>query len=168
MARTLLVAASMPQAESESTAAMSRSPVAPLLLLEEVRGLLDELAAGRHEALIFMTGNSVASLFEVARELGRHSDLLNALRVVTTACRGPKAAAVLRGLGLRPTFGERGLFTIPRLIYALSRLELAGRSVVRFNGAPGDAIANELRAQRATLREFSIHHLGSRRAGLPD
>jgi uroporphyrinogen-III synthase len=134
--------------------------------LDEVRELVDELVAGRHEVLIFMTGNSVSSLFELAQELDRHEELVTALETVTTACRGPKAAAVLRGFGLQPTLGERGLFTTPRLIYALSRLELAGRSVVRLNGAPSDAIANRLRAQHVRLREFSIQRRSPTKASM--
>ena len=132
--------------------------------LEEVRRLLDELAADRHAVLIFMTGSSVSSLFELADELGRHTDLVRALRTVTTACRGPKAAAVLRNFGLQPTFGERGLFTTSRLMYALGKLRLAGRSVVRFDGVPDDAIANRLLALRAGLREVSICRRRSRSA----
>ncbi len=124
--------------------------------LETVRGLLDRLVAGRYDVLIFMTGNSVWSLFELAQELGRQGDLLRVLQAITTACRGPKAAAVLGRFGLQPTLGERGLFTTPRLIYSLSQLKLRGRRVVRLNGAPGDAIADGLRAQRARLRELSI------------
>ncbi|HEY0464477.1 MAG TPA: uroporphyrinogen-III synthase [Polyangiaceae bacterium] len=130
----------------------------PSAELDAVRGLLDGLVAGRYEVLIFMTGNSVWSLFELAQELGRHRDLVRTLQAVTTACRSPKAAAILRRFGVQPTLGERGLFTTRRLSYALGRLNLEGLRVVRLNGAPGDAIANRLREQRARLRELKLSH----------
>jgi len=124
--------------------------------LDAVGGLIDRLVAGRYDVLIFVTGNSVWSLFELTHELGRRADLVHALQAITTACISPKAAAILRRFGLQPTLGERGLFTTQRLIYSLSQLKLRGRRVVRLNGAPGDAVADELRAQRARLREISI------------
>jgi uroporphyrinogen-III synthase len=124
--------------------------------LDAVRGLLDRLAMGRYDVVIFMTGSSVWALFELAQELGRHGELVRALQTTTTACSGPKAAAILRSFGLQPTLGERGLFTTHRLIYSLSQLKLAGRRVVRLNGVPSDAIAHGLRAQGARLRELSI------------
>jgi len=129
---------------------------APNAELAAVHGLLDGLVAGRYDVLIFMTGSSVRSLFELTQELGRRKDLVRVLQATTTACRSPKAAAILRRFRLQPTLGEPGLYTTRRLIYLLGRLNLAGRRVVRFNGAPGDVIANRLQDQRARLREFSI------------
>lgn len=124
--------------------------------LEVVREMLDKLMAGRYELLIFMTGNSVWSLFVLAQRLGRLKDLVQVLQAVKIACRSPKAAAILRRFKVQPTLGEPGLYTTRRLIYALGRLDLAGRIALRLNGAHGDSIANRLRDQRARIREFSI------------
>lgn len=126
--------------------------------LDAVRRVLDNLVAGRYELLIFMTGNSVWSLFALAQELGRKRDLIQALQAVQTACRSPKAAAILRRLKVPPTLGEPGLYNTRRLVYSLGRLDLAGRRILRVNGAPGDLISSRLRDQRARLREFSICH----------
>ena len=141
-----------------------RRPPSPLTVVDEalnmeldvVRRILDELMGGRCDLVIFTTGSSVWSLFVLARELGRLSDLVQVLQSMTTACRSPKAAAILRRFKVEPTLGEPGLYTSCRLIYALGRLDLAGRRAVRLNGDRGDPIANRLRAQRARLREFSL------------
>jgi len=125
--------------------------------VEAVRRLLDELAAGRHPVVIFTTGTAVSSLFEISQELGRRAELVAALRRATTACRGPKAAAVLRAFGLTSTLGAGAPLTTARLIHSLGRLELAGRAVLRFNGDPEDALAEKLRAQRANVREIWLY-----------
>ncbi len=80
---------------------------APHIEPEAVRELLDELSAGRHEIVIFMTGVAVSLLFELAQELGRHAELVTSLRKATTVCRGPKPTAALRGFGVPPTLSAR-------------------------------------------------------------
>src|SRR3954469_10441053 len=74
---------------------------------EAVRELLDELSAGRHEVVIFMTGVAVSLLFELAQERGRHGELFTPLRTATTVCRGPKPTAARRGFGVPPTLSAR-------------------------------------------------------------
>jgi uroporphyrinogen-III synthase len=128
------------------------TPVAP----DEFRSLLDELAAGRHEVVIFMNGTAASSLFERAQELGRRDELTRSLRQVTTACRGPKAAAVVRGFGLPRAIGSREPLTLLRLTHALGQLELAGQSVLRLNGDPDDVLAQRLHARRAQVREVYL------------
>ena len=124
--------------------------------LEEVRCLIDELVAGKYEIALFMSGGAVSSLFECAKELGRRSALVSALRALTVACRGPKATAGLRRLGLyaKPEAGTP--LTTNSLLRSLQELELSGKGVLRFNGEPDDALAKSLRAQRANLREVSL------------
>lgn len=124
--------------------------------LEEVRRLIDELAAGKYEVVLFMSGGAVSSLFECARELGRQGDLASALRLVNVACRGPKASAALRRYGLyaKPESGVP--FTTGALTRALQQLELTGKGVLRFNGEPNDSLALSLSAQSAKLREISL------------
>src|SRR6478609_8074149 len=89
---------------------------APRIEPEAVRELLDELRAGRHEIVIFMTGVAVSLLFELAQELGRHAELVSALRNLTTVCRGPKPTAALRGFGVPATLSAREPFTAAELI----------------------------------------------------
>lgn len=131
---------------------------APRIEPEAVRELLDELAAGRHEIVIFMTGVAVSLLFELAQELGRHAELVAALRNITTVCRGPKPTAALRGFGVPPTLSAREPFTAAELIDALSDLEISGRGVLLFNyGERSETLSETLLARRADLREFWLY-----------
>jgi len=131
---------------------------APRIEPEAVRELLDELSAGRHEVVIFMTGVAVSLLFELAQELGRHSELVASLRNVTSVCRGPKPTAALRGFGVPPTLSAREPFTAAELIDALSDLEISGRGVLLFNyGERSETLSETLLARRADLREFWLY-----------
>ncbi len=124
--------------------------------LEEVRRLIDELAAGKFEVALFMSGGAVSSLFECAQEIGRGGDLTSALRTLTLACRGPKATARLRRFGLYAKPDALGSHTTSSLLRALQQLELAGKGVLRFNGDADDLLAKSLWAQRANLLEISL------------
>ena len=131
---------------------------APHIEPDAVRGLLDELAAGEHEVVIFMTGVAVSLLFELAQELGRNAELVASLRGVTTVCRGPKPTAALRGFGVPPTLSAREPFTAAELIDALSELEVSGRRVLLFNyGERSETLSETLLARRADLREFWLY-----------
>lgn len=131
---------------------------APRIEPDAVRELLDELSAGRHEIVIFMTGVAVALLFELAQELGRHAELVAALRNLTTVCRGPKPTAALRGFGVPPTLSAREPFTAAELIDALSDLEVSERGVLLFNyGERSETLSETLLARRAELREFWLY-----------
>ena len=131
---------------------------APHIEAEGIRDLLDELASGRHEVVIFMTGVAVSLLFELAHELGRNAELVASLRNVTTVCRGPKPTAALRGFGVAPTMSAREPFTAAELIDALSEIEVSGRGVLLFNyGERSETLSETLLARRADLREFWLY-----------
>jgi uroporphyrinogen-III synthase len=126
------------------------------LELEDVRRLIEELAAGKYEVVLFMSGSAVSSLFECAQEVGRRGALVSALRSLTIGCSGPKAMAGLRRFGLHAKPEVGAPLTTSRLMRTLQRLELAGKGVLRFNGEPDDMLAKSLCAQRAKLREISL------------
>lgn len=126
------------------------------LELEEVRCLIDELASGRFEVALFMSGSAVSALFECAHEVGRRGDLVSALRSVTITCRGPKATAGLRRFGLNAKPEAGAPLTTNSLIRSLQQLDLAGKGVLRFNGEADDLLAKSLRAQGAHLREIEL------------
>lgn len=131
---------------------------APQLEASAIGPLLDELCAGEHEVIVFMTGVAVSLLFELAQELGRHAELVTSLRAVTTVCRGPKPTAALRGFGVPPTLSAREPFTAAELIDSLSEVEVAGRGVLLFNyGERSETLSETLLARRANLREFWLY-----------
>jgi len=124
--------------------------------LEQVRCLIDELASGRFEVALFMSGSAVSALFECAHEVGRRGDLISSLRSITITCRGPKATAGLRRYGLYAKPEASAPLTANSLARSLQQLDLAAKGVVRFNGELDDALAKSLRAQGAQLREITL------------
>jgi uroporphyrinogen-III synthase len=116
--------------------------------------LLDELCLHRYDLVVFLTGVAVSLLFELAEKAGRRPDLVEGLRRVTTACRGPKPTAALRGFGVPPTLTAREPFTSAELIDALNGIDLEGKRVLLFHyGERSATIAETLRARQADLHE---------------
>lgn len=123
-----------------------------------LHGLIDALESDRHEVVVFMTGVAVSLLFETAEQIGRRPDLVEALRRVTTVCRGPKPTAALRGFGVPPTLTAREPFTSAELIDALSGIELKGRRVILMHyGERSATLAETLLARQAQLEELWLY-----------
>ncbi|MGC4094396.1 MAG: uroporphyrinogen-III synthase [Polyangiaceae bacterium] len=120
--------------------------------------LIDELSGDRHEVVVFMTGVAVSLLFEMAEQIGRRPDLVNALRRLTTVCRGPKPTAALRGFGVPPTLSARDPFTSAEIIDALTGIELKGRRVILLHyGERSETLAETLLARQARLEELWLY-----------
>jgi uroporphyrinogen-III synthase len=131
---------------------------APELPTEAVQTLLAELANGRYEIVIFMTGVAVSRLFELAVRSGVRTELVTALRSATTVCRGPKPSAALRGFGVPPTLNAREPFTTAEVIDALADVTVAGRRALLLNyGERCETLFETLIARRAELYEFWLY-----------
>src|SRR5882757_7422624 len=68
-----------------------------------VEAWIRELAAGNFDDVIFFTGEGVRRLVSVAERMGVLDAFTLELSRVRTVTRGPKPAAALHSLGLRPT-----------------------------------------------------------------
>jgi uroporphyrinogen-III synthase len=131
---------------------------APHQSVEAVQRFMAELRRDENDIVVFMTGVAVSLLFESAEQLGRRSELVSALRNVTTVCRGPKPTAALRGFGVPPTVCAREPFTHAEVIDALSDLELARRRVLLFNyGERSETLVETLLARQVQLNEFWLY-----------
>ena len=125
---------------------------------DEVAGLIDELAGGTLDVVIFSTGAGVRALFAEAERLGHGEELTEALRRVTLVCRGPKPVAALNERGLPTTLRVREPFTTPELLEALGSLDLAGSGVaVLHYGERNAALADTLTARGARLTELCLY-----------
>lgn len=125
---------------------------------ELAQRLIDELGSDRHEIVVFMTGVAVSLLFEVAERIGRRPDLVDALRRVTTVCRGPKPTAALRGFGVPATLTAREPFTSAELLDAMSGIELGGRRVILLHyGERSETLAETLLGRQAQLEEIWLY-----------
>ncbi|MGC4095299.1 MAG: uroporphyrinogen-III synthase [Polyangiaceae bacterium] len=126
--------------------------------VETAHKLIDDLARGHHEFVVFMTGVAVSLLFEMAEQAGRRPELVKLLRSVTTVCRGPKPTAALRGFGVPPTLSAREPFTSAELIDSMANVELRGRRVLLLHyGERSETLAETLLAQRAELSEIWLY-----------
>ncbi|HET9934151.1 MAG TPA: uroporphyrinogen-III synthase [Polyangiaceae bacterium] len=130
----------------------------PAFSVEHAHSVIDELASGRHEFVVFMTGVAVSLLFEMAEQAGRRPELVRSLRILNTVCRGPKPTAALRGFGVPPTLSAREPFTSAEVIDAMSNVELRGRHVLLLHyGERSETLAETLLAQRAELAELWLY-----------
>lgn len=130
----------------------------PELTPETANALIDQFSEGRHQIAVFMTGVAVSLLFESAEQLGRRPDLVEALRRVTTVCRGPKPTAALRGFGVPPTLTARDPFTSAELIDALNSIEVKGRRVLLLHyGERSETLAETLAARQAKVEEVWLY-----------
>lgn len=130
----------------------------PAITLEAARQLVREIEAGRYEVVVFMTGVAVSLLFEMAEQAGRRSGLVQALKALTTVCRGPKPTAALKGFGVSPTLTAREPFTAAEVLDAMSGIEISGRRVLLFHyGERSETLAETLLAWQARLEEFWLY-----------
>jgi uroporphyrinogen-III synthase len=119
-----------------------------------VEALIDALAAGSFDVVIFMTGVAVSLLFQAAEQVARRPDLVAALRAMTTLCRGPKPTAALRGFGVAPTLTARESYTSAEVIDALAGIDLRAQRVLLFHyGERSDTLAETLLARDVVLHE---------------
>ena len=126
----------------------------PEIDADTVSKLVTSLAGGSYDVAVFMTGVTVSLLFELAERIGRRSELVAALRNVTTVCRGPKPTAALRGFGVTPTLTALDSFTSAEVIDALASIELKGRRVLFFHyGERSESLAETLAARQAIVNE---------------
>ncbi len=124
----------------------------------EVAALLDALAGGAIDYVVFQTGVGVQTLLNDAETLGRKDELLAALRHTNVVARGPKPSAVLarNQIGIAATTVEP--HTTAELLEALAQVELNGKTVALLHyGERNAALAESLAARGAVLRELCLY-----------
>jgi uroporphyrinogen-III synthase len=87
---------------------------------QAVAALLDQIVAGRIDAIAFTSAAQVRRMDEVARGQGQHDAVLRALRATTVAAVGPVVAAEIERLGLRATVVPRDAYFMKPLVTALA------------------------------------------------
>lgn len=125
---------------------------------EQAGALIDELSAGRIDAAVFLTGAGFRALVTEAEKLGRGDELLDGLRRVQIAARGPKPVAAMRERGLPVAAGTVEPHTTHELLAALASLDLAGQSVaVVHYGERSDAVVGWLAPRCARVTELCLY-----------
>jgi uroporphyrinogen-III synthase len=113
---------------------------------------LRDLAAGRFDLVVLMTGEAVRRLLGFAERGGLRDAVVSALGKTSLLTRGPKPASALREIGLAPTLTAEPPTTVG-VIAALRKQSLAGRTVgVTLYGEPNPPLTEFLESAGATAR----------------
>jgi uroporphyrinogen-III synthase len=94
-----------------------------------IRAWLEDVAAGRFDVVIFLTGSGCRALLERATECGILSAVLSGLGRARVVARGPKPVRVLSEYGVPVALVPPEPNTSVELLVALRRWRLAGQSV---------------------------------------
>lgn len=126
--------------------------------LEDVPAFLDRLCAARFSMVICLTGVGISRLLGEAEHLGRLDEARSALRNLTTVCRGPKPAAVLREHDVPVGIRAAEPHTTRELLAALSTEELTRHSVLVIHyGERNAPLADALLRRGAALQELCLY-----------
>lgn len=87
---------------------------------QALAALIDEIVAGRIDAIAFTSASQVRRIVEVARTQGQHDALSRALRTITVAAIGPVVAAEIERHGLQATVVPRDAYFMKPLVTALA------------------------------------------------
>ena len=124
----------------------------------DVAAFIDLLINGSFSAVIFLTGAGASALFAAAERQGQLPQTLEALRNVTTVCRGPKPSAVLRENSVPVVLSARQPFTTNELVEVMTPLALGGTTVGLLHyGERDPVLANALAARGAEVRELCLY-----------
>jgi uroporphyrinogen-III synthase len=86
---------------------------------DEIVAVIEEMTAGRVDAIAFTSAPQVARLFEAAADAGQDGRLLAALRATPIAAVGPVVAAELRQRGLKVAIMPGDSFFMKPLVTAI-------------------------------------------------
>jgi len=118
---------------------------------------LERICRREAAAIIFLTGVGARAFLGLAGEAGKREALLEALRQMLVAARGPKPVAVLREAGVRIDLIPEEP-TSEGLLAALAGHELRGRGVaVQLYGEENPLLVDALAARGATVLEIPLY-----------
>jgi uroporphyrinogen-III synthase len=129
-----------------------------------IPAIIDDITRGRREIVVFLTGAGLTALFEQAEATGRLSALTQAFSRVTTVCRGPKPAAVLRRMGIPVRVNAGAPHTTADLLEVLPASMVSGKSIVLLHDGGG----NPLLVDALRLRGAWVEEVRSYEWRLPD
>ncbi len=110
------------------------------------------------QLVVFLTGAGATAMLDQARTAGSHESLVAALRSVTTVCRGPKPAAVLRRHAIPVHLNATSPYTTAELLDILPTSLLAERGVALLHDGGGNPpLVAALRARGASVTELHAY-----------
>jgi uroporphyrinogen-III synthase len=125
---------------------------------EDVRAFINSITQGSIEIVIFLTGVGALTLFREAEKLGQLPDLLEALKDVTTVCRGPKPVAALKRTGVHISIVAPEPNTSTELLEAMAHVDLRDKGVAMTHyGERNTFLVEALRLRGARLLEICLY-----------
>jgi len=118
----------------------------------------DVLLAGECDVLVLLTGVGFRAMLDVLEKRHPRERLLEALRTLPIACRGPKPVAVLKELGIKPAVVAPEPNTTRELVIALEAIEVAGKRVfVQEYGRPNEELRAALSMRGAVVSVVPVY-----------
>jgi uroporphyrinogen-III synthase len=118
----------------------------------------DVLLAGQCDLLVLLTGVGLRALLDVLATRHPRERVIDALRTIPIACRGPKPVAVLKELGIKPTVVAPEPNTTRELNTALDAIELSGKRVyVQEYGRANEELRTYLSVRCATVQVVPVY-----------
>ncbi len=128
---------------------------------EELEGFVREVAAGKIDLMIFLTGVGARFLISAAESIGLKQDFLEALKKATIVVRGPKPVAALRQFGVRVDVIPDNP-TTEGVIEALRNRDLTGRRIgVQLYGTQNPQLVSALEEKRAKVIPVQVYAYGA-------
>lgn len=116
------------------------------------------LLGGQCDWLVLLTGVGMRALLDVLATRHPRERIVEALRAIPIACRGPKPVAVLKELGLRPRVTAPEPNTTRELIAALEPVALEGKRVfVQEYGRANEELRAALTARGAAVQAVPVY-----------
>lgn len=117
--------------------------------------IIDDIVRGRVQLVVLLTGAGTTSMLEQARAAALYDPIVAALRTVTTVCRGPKPAAVLRKHGIPVHLNARTPHTTVELLEVLPASLVSEQGIALLHDGGGNpSLVEALRARGAVVHEL--------------
>ncbi|MEO6527604.1 MAG: uroporphyrinogen-III synthase [Gemmatimonadaceae bacterium] len=137
---------------------------APVDVTALIPVIIEDIRRGQSEIVVFLTGAGLNALIEQAEQTGTLSALTDAFTRVTTVCRGPKPAAVLRRIGVPVSVNAAAPHTTAELLAVMPASAVSGKGVVLLHDGGG----NPLLVDALRLRGAWVEEVRSYEWRLPD
>ena len=128
---------------------------------EELEDFVRQLAAGKFDVMIFLTGVGARFLVSAAESIGLKEEFLQGLNKMTVVVRGPKPVAALRQFGVRVDVIPENP-TTEGVIEALRIRDLQGRRVgIQLYGTPNPQLVSALEGKGAAVTPVQVYAYGA-------
>jgi uroporphyrinogen-III synthase len=119
---------------------------------DDAATFIEATTTRRADVAIFLTGVGATALLDDANRRGQLAAVLDGLRQITVACRGPKPLGVMRRVGITPAIVTAKPHTTHELLDALASIDLGGKRVlVAHYGERSTDLTTALRERGASI-----------------